>query len=62
MLCFRLFLYALKPIELHDDGTINKTADSGSIETNEKNVGKCRDSTKRKVFVLEVLIRLLFST
>lgn len=39
---------------------INKIADSGSIETNEKNVGKCRDSTKRKVLVLEVLIRVWF--
>lgn len=29
----------------HDGNII---ADSGSIETNEKNAGKCRDSTKRK--------------
>lgn len=55
-----VFICSLKPIELHDDGTINKIADSGSIETNEKNVGKCRDSTKRKVSVLEVLIRVWF--
>lgn len=51
MICFRLFLCALKPIELRRWHTMwNIIADSGSIETNEKNAGKCRDSTKRKFF------------
>lgn len=43
-----------------DDGTRwNIIADSGSIETNEKNAGKCRDSTKRKFFGSAVSLLIL---
>lgn len=53
-------LYVLWNRSNCDDGTRwNIIADSGSIETNEKNAGKCRDSTKRKFFGSAVSLLIL---